>query len=186
MFMKFGIATAALMFSLTAGQAQTNDATITKSLTDQGFTDIEIRRDLEDGQLEVEAWLGEEKVEITYDLSTGNVVKSESERVTGGKAADDAADRADDLADAADDLNDADDSDDDVNGVDDDDRDDGVSDDDDRDDSAGSDDDDRDDSAGSDDDDRDDSSDDTGSDDSDDDSDSDDGDDDSGSDDDDN
>ena len=176
--MKFGIATAALMFSLTAGQAQTNDATITKSLTDQGFTDIEIRRDLEDGQLEVEAWRGEEKVEITYDLSTGNVVKSESERVTGGKAADDAADRADDLADAADDLNDADDSDDDVNGVDDDDRDDGVSDDDDRDDSAGSDDDDRDDS-----------SDDTGSDDSgdsDDDSDSDDGDDDSGSDDDDN
>ena len=173
--MKFGIATAALMFSLTAGQAQTNDATITKSLTDQGFTDIEIRRDLEDGQLEVEAWRGEEKVEITYDLSTGNVVKSESERVTGGKAADDAADRADDLADAADDLNDADDSDDDVNGVDDDDRDDGVSDDDDSDDSAGSDDDDRDDS-----------SDDTGSDDSDDDSDSDDGDDDSGSDDDDN
>lgn len=153
MFMKFGIATAALTLSLTAGQAQTNDATITKSLTDQGFTDIQITRDLNDHELEVEAWRGEEKVEITYDLATGNVVKSESERVTGGKAADDAAERADDLADAADDLNDANDDADDVNDRDDDaddvndrddDRDDANDRDDDRDD-TGSDDNDRDD-----------------------------------------
>lgn len=144
MRMTFGLAATALMLSFGAAQAQSNDERVTRSLTDQGFTDIEISRD--DGQMEVEAWRGDQKVEITYDLATGEVVKSESETISGGK-------RADDRADAADDRNDPrdrdDDGDDDRDGSDDrdsDDRDDG----DDRDDSANDRDDDSDD--GSDDD----------------------------------
>ena len=137
MFKKFAVASAVLMLGLTGAQAQTNDATIRSSLTEQGFTDIEISRD--DGQLEVEAWRGEEKVEITYDLSTGNVIKSESERVRGGKAADDRDDRLDDQDDRDDDLNDRDDDDRDDADDRDDDRDD-----DDRDDDNDSDDDDND------------------------------------------
>ena len=147
MRMTFGLAATALMLSFGAAQAQSNDERVTRSLTEQGFTDIEISRD--DGQMEVEAWRGDQKVEITYDLATGEVVKSESETISGGK-------RADDRADAADDRNDPrdrdDDGDDDRDGSDD--RDSDDRDDDDRDDGANDRDDDSDDDSddGSDDD----------------------------------
>lgn len=101
---KINLAMAMLMLGAPLAYAQSNEQQITSDLTAQGFGDIEFQRD--DGQLEVEAWRGDQKVEITYDLSTGDVVKNETETVAGGKAADDRDEARDDR-----DMNDDDDDD---------------------------------------------------------------------------
>lgn len=84
---------AAALIMLTGGvHAETNDERITRSLSSQGFGNIEIQRD--DGTLKVEAWRGANKLELTYDLSTGEVIKREYERYPGSPAARDS--RSDD------------------------------------------------------------------------------------------
>lgn len=130
-----------VVMGLSAASAQISTDAAVKSLADQGFGNIEVDRDIDDGQLSVEGWRGDEKVEITYDAATGSVVKTESETVRGGRAAEIADDRRDDMNDRDDDLDDdLDDDRDDANDRDDD-RDDANDRDDDRDDADDRDDD---------------------------------------------
>ncbi|RCW87016.1 PepSY domain-containing protein [Paracoccus lutimaris] len=145
--------------SLAQAQAQVDADRIARDLTRQGFRNIEITR--EDGLMKVEAWRGAHELEITYDLSTGAVVKQEMERHPGapGRVRDRNSDdrgRADDSDDDSDDSDDDDSDDSDDDDSDDSDDDDSDDSDDDDDDSGhgrgGSDDDDSDDDDSADDD----------------------------------
>ncbi len=75
------IAAVLLMAGASLAQAETNEDRIVRDLSRQGFRDIEIRR--EDGLMKVEAWRGSHELEITYDLSTGDIVKQEMEHHPG-------------------------------------------------------------------------------------------------------
>lgn len=75
------IAAVLLMAGAPLAQAETNEDRIVRDLSRQGFRDIEIRR--EDGLMKVEAWRGSHELEITYDLSTGDIVKQEMEHHPG-------------------------------------------------------------------------------------------------------
>ncbi|MFV0299944.1 MAG: PepSY domain-containing protein [Paracoccus sp. (in: a-proteobacteria)] len=114
------IATALLLAGTSLAQAETNEERITRELTEQGFSHIEITR--EDGQMKVEALRGSRELEITYDLSTGEVLHQEFEPRSGddrrGRGTRDDDDRrgdddgTDDRGGDSDDSDDDDDSDD--------------------------------------------------------------------------
>lgn len=79
--MKFRILGAALMLLLTTSLAQADwDAQgIAEKYRGEGYTRIEIRIGVT--QAKVEAIKGSTKIEVIYDLATGAIVKSETERV---------------------------------------------------------------------------------------------------------
>ncbi len=135
------LASVFVVLGLSAASAQVSTDAAVKSLEDQGFTNIEVDRDRGDNELSIEGWRGDQKVEITYDTRTGNVIGRETETVRGGRAAEVADDLADDDGiDDGDDANDTDDDRDDATGREDD-RDDATDRDDDRDDANDRDDD---------------------------------------------
>lgn len=69
-----------------------------KALTDQGFTNIEVKSGA--ATAKIEAVNGTQKVEITIDLANGTVLKRESESLgADGTTADDSTDDSDDDSD---------------------------------------------------------------------------------------
>ena len=66
----------AFVLTGTAGFALTQVETAVQSLTDQGFTNIEVKQGA--ATTKIEATRGTEKVEITIDSTTGDVIKSET------------------------------------------------------------------------------------------------------------
>ena len=124
------LASVFVVLGLSAASAQVSTDAAVQSLTDQGFTNIEVDRDRGDNELSIEGWRGDEKVEITYDTRTGAVIDRETETVRGGRAAEIADDLTDDdgIDDRDDDRDDANDRDDDRNDNDGDDNDSGSDD----------------------------------------------------------
>ena len=71
--------TAAIAIAASAAFAQSSTDQIVSQLQGQGFTRIEIKQG--PTQIKVEAVRGDTKVEYIYDSSTGDLIKSEVERV---------------------------------------------------------------------------------------------------------
>ena len=87
---------AAFAFAGTVAFAQSALDNAVQSLTSQGFTNIEVKSGATTAK--IEAVRGGEKVEITIDLDSGAVVKSETQTVgpDGTTSSDDSADDSSD------------------------------------------------------------------------------------------
>ena len=112
--------TAALLFAGNMAIAAVDTDAIVADLTAKGYTNIEVKTS--DTRVKIEAVNGTEKLEVTYDIATGEIVKQETGTVGAGDEIDDdqngtgASDSGDDEGDDHGDHNGDDDHDDDHDG----------------------------------------------------------------------
>ncbi|MEZ5913426.1 MAG: PepSY domain-containing protein [Paracoccaceae bacterium] len=80
---RFHILTAALLLAGTASFAAVDPNAVANQYADAGYSRVEVK--VGPTQIKVEAIKGDAKVEVVYDKETGEILKSESERVRAGE-----------------------------------------------------------------------------------------------------